>query len=1127
MLCLLTTSLSWAPHVLAQQAPAASEQAQPLEEVTVTGSRIKRTTDFTTPTPTTVIDVGNMENLGITNIGEALAVIPANVSEFTPANTGNSNFFTGAFIPDLRGLNPFFGSRTLTLIDSRRAVQTNQGDSFDLNFLPQILVSRIDTVTGGASAAYGSGAIGGVINVILDRKLVGGRINGDIEQTNDSDGRDKHVAAAYGLALFDNRVHIVLGGEYEKQDAVGCQTSRTWCAQDKSLYVSGTAPGIGGGSLYTLGSGLRDNAISNTGALFGYNYIGNPNLLQATADGTGVMPYQGGSNPGVTVLNNTTVVGGQGNPIYQYTNLSSPLDRGLFSALASAEVTDNINFSMDANWGKVSTTVYSGGPQTAPFMVFIGPGSAGVANGIGLGGQNIIGTTTQTFFPNPTMANAYIAQAAAQGNSSLLNAVNAGYDSLNKDWTAQTNSLSTFTTTVKRITAGFDGKIGQSSWSWEAYGQFGETQREQLVQNTSRATSFSLALDSVLVNGVPECRVTAAGGGMAGLTALTTPGNPYYNPLAAGTYANPAVLANVALLSQGCVPLNPFGTQPLSPQSLAYSFGNLDEQLQYTQSILAANASGDIWSGIGAGPFSLAAGFEHRHEVGHNNEVYCPPDANYTYCQARIVDFQIQYGTPFGGNVEVNEEFLELNLPLLKDKPFAHLLTLDVAARNSGYDNHASYGIDVTPAAFGVPNTAPGLLEAKHNLATFKLSALYEPVAGVRFRGSLSRDSRAPNFRELYYGQVLQSFAVGGFGSCTQPNTAPAQGFSDPCTWNLLGNTDLRPETADTTTLGFVLTPEQAPGLQISMDWFHIKLKNAIEQANVGEVESACANGSAAACSQFVFNNSYYNPALYNPANASSAAIVPAGTPGAVTGAAAWQKGFLNANVINATSYNGAFYEVKGVDFSLNYLRDVGAFGTLDARLLTTWTGEQVFQSYAGAPTVSELGQTGASNNFLNDENPSARWTGNLSISWVKGGFSLTPNMRFVGQGTLAYNGITQAENPTLYNYALYGFPNASNPSAADYKAQLYAKQYGWVALPFNRVPSYFVFGLNAAYNFENISGIKRLSVFTQVDNLLNRIPPFANSPTGFFGGPSDGGTNPIFFDTLGLRYRVGFRMSF
>jgi hypothetical protein len=254
---------------------------------------------------------------------------------------------------------------------------------------------------------------------------------------------------------------------------------------------------------------------------------------------------------------------------------------------------------------------------------------------------------------------------------------------------------------------------------------------------------------------------------------------------------------------------------------------------------------------------------------------------------------------------------------------------------------------------------------------------------------------------------------------------------------------------------------------------------------------------------------------------------VPAGTPGAVTGAAAWQAGFLNANVINAASYNGAAYEVKGVDFSLNYLMDLGAFGSIDARLLTTWTGEQVFQSYAGSPVISELGQTGASNNFLNDENPSARWTGNLAISWVKGGFSLTPNMRFVGQGTLTYNGITKAENPTIYGWALSGYPDASNPSASDYKAQLYAKQYGWVAVPFNRVPSYFVFGLNAAYNFDNLGGVKRLSIYTQVDNVLNRQPPFANSPTGFFGGPSEGGTNPIFFDTLGLRYRAGFRMAF
>ena len=133
-----------------------------LEEVTVTGSRIKRTTDFTTATPTTVIDTATMENLGVVNVGDVLEMIPSNISNFTPATTANGSFNTGAYIADLRGLNPFFGSRTLTLIDGQRAVSTNTLDSFDLNFIPQVLVQRIDTVTGGASAAYGSGAVCGV-----------------------------------------------------------------------------------------------------------------------------------------------------------------------------------------------------------------------------------------------------------------------------------------------------------------------------------------------------------------------------------------------------------------------------------------------------------------------------------------------------------------------------------------------------------------------------------------------------------------------------------------------------------------------------------------------------------------------------------------------------------------------------------------------------------------------------------------------------------------------------------------------------------------------------------------------------------------------------------------------------
>ncbi|MGH8149518.1 MAG: TonB-dependent receptor plug domain-containing protein, partial [Steroidobacteraceae bacterium] len=140
-----------------------AQQTVQLQEVEVTGSRIKRTTDFTTPTPTTVIDSETMQSMGIVNVGQALNQIPANVSEFTPTAAPNSPFYSGAYVPDLRGLNGFFSTRTLTLIDGRRAVATNTSDSFDLNFIPQVLVQRIDTVTGGASAAYGSGAEAGVI----------------------------------------------------------------------------------------------------------------------------------------------------------------------------------------------------------------------------------------------------------------------------------------------------------------------------------------------------------------------------------------------------------------------------------------------------------------------------------------------------------------------------------------------------------------------------------------------------------------------------------------------------------------------------------------------------------------------------------------------------------------------------------------------------------------------------------------------------------------------------------------------------------------------------------------------------------------------------------------------------
>jgi len=213
---------------------AQDEEAENLEEITVTGTRI-RSDDFSNAQPSTVMDSDLLDNLGIVNIGDAMASLPSNVGNNTPTANPGGNFFNGSNIANLRGLNPFFGSRTLTLVDSRRHVPTNQGDGVDLNFIPSVLIDRMEVVTGGASASYGSGAIGGVTNILLDRDLEGGKIQVDYGITGENDGEDVHVGVAWGTRVGDNG-HFIIG--FEGQDAGGigsCMEARDWCADNVAV----------------------------------------------------------------------------------------------------------------------------------------------------------------------------------------------------------------------------------------------------------------------------------------------------------------------------------------------------------------------------------------------------------------------------------------------------------------------------------------------------------------------------------------------------------------------------------------------------------------------------------------------------------------------------------------------------------------------------------------------------------------------------------------------------------------------------------------------------------------------------------------------------------------------------
>jgi hypothetical protein len=243
-LCAIALGLGITTSAYAQEAgqPASSEpkSSLTLDEITVTGTRIKQREDYVSPNPIQTIDSTEMNRLGIVNISDAVTQVPANVSQFTPANTGGSAFFIGSTLANLRGLNPFFGTRTLTLVDTHRFIPTTQGDSVDLNFIPSNLIERTEIVTGGASAAYGSGAISGVVNILLNHKLEGIKLDADYGTSERGDGDNYHVGLAGGTELFEGRGHIIFGGEYQKQDVIqSCSDARDWCADGE---VSTTTP---------------------------------------------------------------------------------------------------------------------------------------------------------------------------------------------------------------------------------------------------------------------------------------------------------------------------------------------------------------------------------------------------------------------------------------------------------------------------------------------------------------------------------------------------------------------------------------------------------------------------------------------------------------------------------------------------------------------------------------------------------------------------------------------------------------------------------------------------------------------------------------------------------------------
>lgn len=778
-------------------------------EILVTGSRVARST-FDTPQPVTVLNSKDIEALNLNNVGEVVAQMPSNSNFFAANNVGLGNFNVGAQLVNLRGLNPFFGTRTLTLVDTKRVVPTTTGGGVDVTLIPSMLVARTETVTGGASAVYGSDAIAGVVNIILDTQLEGLKGQADFTATtHHGDGKEYHASLAYGTGFADGRGHIVLGGEYQKTDAIGiCTDVRDWCSTNYGMFTNTAFNGVfdangnqisppNGLPHYIIGPNATSANTSLTGVLAPCTvFVAGPGVcvdvvpvsgppVQLNEAGTDVIPFDRGSYStgagffGFRQGGDQYAVGA-----YDTTTMRPSVKKYSLLGHVNYDVTSSITASLEGSYARSEAVNPVANGAIGPYALEVGDYT--------YVGYHI---APDNAFLTPAVA-AAIGPNGAEFGRNMVNVATARNETNNSTW---------------RVVGSLNGDFGDSGWLWDAYFEHGVNKNNQHLYHNVVSTFLNYALDAVQTPGGVVCGVTIPG------RINPNTGVPY-------------TADDVANAAQGgaCVPLNLFGIGNADPAAVDYAFRTLEEFSTYKQDVAAANVRGDLFDGFGAGAVKLATGVEWRREHGNVTHDL----AN----QPWYTDYTLSYGLDYAGTIEVLEGYGELNVPVFQDSPIGRYFELDGAIRGTRNKSTGTGGANAG-------------ISKSHEFITWKLSGIWDVTDWLRFRGTRSRDVRAAQFRELF-----QSYAVtagGPFGSVNNPWN---NGLTDPANITTGGAVNLLPEKADTWTFGVVLSPKSGllNRFRFSADWYQIKIKNAIVGPPFGvgaqNIVTQCFNGNQLFC---------------------------------------------------------------------------------------------------------------------------------------------------------------------------------------------------------------------------------------------------------------------------------------
>jgi iron complex outermembrane recepter protein len=630
----------------AAEAPQADADASAapasLSEVVVTGSRITAA-GFTQPTPTTMLSAPDIEKVAEPNLFDAIAELPA-----LQGSTGRTTF-ANSTSSGMQGLSSFslrnLGTiRTLTLLDGQRVTPANVTGVADVSQFPQLLMKRVDIVTGGASASYGSDAIGGVVNFVTDKKFVGFKANLEAGETTYQDDKNITAQAAWGSAFLNDRLHVEASGEYSKEGGVPSGGFGVGSGAGGRNWF--TAPAFQVRPISQTTDGKPQYIVIQDAQQYQYAKYGliTNGPLQGTAFGVGGAPhqFQYGSNGVPTGTGSVTncfspfCVGGDlSGDVNQSTSLAARLQRTVGYTRLGYDLDANNEVYVTANVARVTSTNQpnAGAEKTANLTIHC---------------------------DNPYLPASIQAQCATDYPASSANTLPGfGFGTSNGEFGAVDVNAER---QMLRFVAGADGAgdLFGTKWSYNGYYAHGTNRTDIDVQSISLTPRYNAAIDAITgPNGTVVCRSAAA-------------------------------------RASGCVPLNVIGQVAVDPAALGYVLpaNGPQQRSRQEEHVVSFNVSGEPFS-LWAGPVAVATGLEYRNEsyttradpYGNGVTADSPYSAAYPADPVLSASGNNWYAGNFHdgqGSYHVAEAYVEQNIPFLKWEPLGEA-NLNLAVRQTKY----------------------------------------------------------------------------------------------------------------------------------------------------------------------------------------------------------------------------------------------------------------------------------------------------------------------------------------------------------------------------------------------------------------------------------------------------------